>query len=877
MLVRGISGRDSGRVTSQRQLPVGTVTLLFSDIEGSTLLARHLGVRWPSVLDVHYALLRRALAAHGGVEVNTSGDGLVAAFTRARDAIEAAADAQRAFARYAWPVGATVRVRMGLHTGEPELSPEGYAGLEVHRAARVMATGHGGQVLLTAAVVATLGPELPTGVGVRDLGDHLLKDFPRPERLFQLVGPGLPATFPPLRPKGRPTPNLPRATSHLIGRQRETERLVLLLTGESRLVTLTGPGGVGKTSLALHVAHQLLEPLRGDVVFVELAAIRDPALVIAAVAGALGVREGAGESVAEALARELVDREMLLVLDNFEQVVSAGRAVGALLAATSGPRVLVTSRTPLRLRHEHVFPVPPLAAGDAGRLFVERACAVGGNLARTRAESDTVAAICARLDWLPLAIELAAARSPLLSPTALLRRLDRRLDLLTTGARDADERQHTLRATIDWSYDLLTEPDRQLLRRLAVFAGGCTVQAADAVCACDAVLDRLGVLVDHGFLWPNPTREGEPRVAMLETIREYAAVHLAATGEDETVRARHAEYFAALAERLEPEVRAARDSAPLDLIETEHDNLRAAIDWSGAAGRSDLGLRLTGALWWFWFVRGQWTEALVRLDAALVAAPHAGPARANALLGRALFHVWLGNVPQAEADANELLTIAADAGDTKLKAHAVDRLALAAQQRGEYARARALHQQVAVLSRETGDDPLLCIALGNLADISLNEGNFERAATLSTEALDIARRTQNAERIATSLVNLGSALLGLGRVAEAAERFAESLRCSEELGSTASIGYALDGLGAAAAALGQLEHAARLLGAAGAAFEALGPTPQTFETRRREATLDRLRAELGADTLDAAMAEGRIIAPNQLAALMRSDTSVPLH
>jgi class 3 adenylate cyclase len=286
-------------------LPVGTVTLLLSDIEGSTALARRLGTRWPGVLDAHYALLRGAVEAHGGVEASTSGDGLLAAFSRARDAVEAAADAQRALASHAWPAGAMVRVRMGLHTGAPELSPQGYAGLEVHRAARVMAAGHGGQVLLTPAVVATLGAELPPGLGVRDLGEHLLKDFPRRERLFQLVGAGLPATFPPLRAMARPTTNLPQSRTRLFGRERDTQRLLSLLAAESRLVTLTGPGGVGKTSLALHVARELSERLRRDVVLVELAAIRDPELVIAAVAGTLGVRERAGESVTDALAREL--------------------------------------------------------------------------------------------------------------------------------------------------------------------------------------------------------------------------------------------------------------------------------------------------------------------------------------------------------------------------------------------------------------------------------------------------------------------------------------------------------------------------------------------------------------------------------------------
>jgi tetratricopeptide (TPR) repeat protein len=354
---------------------------------------------------------------------------------------------------------------------------------------------------------------------------------------------------------------------------------------------------------------------------------------------------------------------------------------------------------------------------------------------------------------------------------------------------------------------------------------------------------------------------------MLETIREYAAEQLTSCEEDERFRTRHAEHFAALAERLEPEVRAARNAAPLDLLEVEHDNLRAAIDWSRTSGRSDLGLRLTGRLWWFWFVRGQWAEAVARLDAALAAAPQAGLARANALLGRSLFRVWLGSLAEAETDGQEVLALAEGAGDKSLKARAVDRLALAAGQRGNYARATALHEEVAVLSRETDDDSLLCVALGNLADIALNEGDFERAVARSTEAVDIARRTKNVERAATSLGNLGSALLGSGRVDEANECFAESLRSSDEIGSAVTVGYALEGLGAAAAAVGDFEHSARLLGAADETFQALGTTPQTFEKRRRDDTLARLRAELGPDRLEAAMAEGRSMTPSQIAAL----------
>jgi predicted ATPase/class 3 adenylate cyclase len=849
-------------VGSPRELPAGTVTLLFSDIERSTALARTLGDAWPEVLGAHRAILRGAVEAHGGIELATEGDGLIAAFPRAGEAIAAAADGQRALAAHPWPVGAPVLVRMGLHTGEPVLTAEGYEGLDMHRGARVMAAGHGGQVLLTGVVRETVGERLPGGVAVMDLGVHALRDFPRRERLFQLVIEGLPATFPPLRTDSGTATNLPRPPTRLLGRDREAARVADLVCDGARLVSLTGPGGVGKTRLALHVARELLPRFEG-VFLVDLAAVRDPALVLPAVAAALGVREGGGDSVADALVRELGDRRILLVLDNLEQVVVAATALGDLLARTRGLRLLVTSRVPLRLSAERVISVAPLAAGDAAELFVERAGAAGHDAEANEEDAEAVAAICSRLDGLPLAIELAAARTPALPPRALLRRLDRRLELLNLGARDVHERQSTLLATLDWSHDLLNERERMLLRRLAVFAGGFAAEAAEEVCGGETVLDGLAGLVEHSLLRRDVAPDGEPRFAMLETIREYATRKLRASNEARAVRARHASYMAALVERAGPDVPAGRDAAAYDLLDLEHDNLRAALDWAHGAARHDLELRLAGALWWFWLVRGHATEGLARLDAALVhAGATAGPAYATALRARGLLLQELDRLEEAEADGRKLLAIADATEDVALRARAIDLLANIVNRRGDYERARRLNEEVAALYRKAGDAVLLSGALDGLADVALKQSRFQDAAALSTEALEIRRAIGDVAGVATALSNLGSALLGLGRADEAADLFAESLRNVQAIRYSEGIAYALEGLGAVAAALGRPKRAARLLGAADAALRASRTNLQAFEARRYEQVVAGLRDELGNEAFAAAWDEGKAMTPD---------------
>ena len=512
-----------------RELPAGTVTLLFTDIEGSTRLLRELGEEYVDVLDEHRRVVRGAVAAHAGTEVDTQGDSILIVFTRASDAAGAASEIQDLSA------AGRVRVRMGVHTGAPTVTAEGYVGLDVHHAARVMSAANGGQVLLSESAHALLDGRWP----VLDLGRHRLKDMGEPERLYQLGS----ASFAPLRTLD--STNLPVLPNRLVGRTRELEELARLFRAGARLVTLTGPGGSGKTRLALQAAAELVGSFDDGVSWVALAGLDDSGLVLSEISQAIGA--------ADDLVGFVRDRELFLLLDNFEQVMPAASAVSELLASAQGLRLLITSRTPLRVAGERQVRLEPLEPEDAATLFAERAEAAGGTVGV--AEREQVDAICGRLDCLPLAIELAAARANLLGAARLLERLDAALPLLTSGSRDAPERHRALRATMEWSAQLLTNEERQLFRRLGVFAGAFSVEAAEDVCSAE--LDTLEALVDASLV----KGLGDGRFLLLETIREYALDLLVARGEEVDVGRRHADYYAALAEqayaRATPQRRAA--------------------------------------------------------------------------------------------------------------------------------------------------------------------------------------------------------------------------------------------------------------------------------------------------------------------------------
>jgi predicted ATPase/class 3 adenylate cyclase len=652
------------------ELLTGTVTFLFTDIEGSTRLLQSHGEEWPSILARHQELLRTAFVAQGGVEVGTEGDSFFITFPTAPGAVSAAVEAQRALAREPWPDGLQVRVRMGIHTGDASFGTDGYVGLHVHRASRIASVGRGGQVLLSDTTRSLVVESLPDGVELRDLGVHRLKDLERPERLWQLVVADLQNDFSPIASLDAVPNNLPTRLTTFLGRGREIADISDLLA-ENRLLTLTGPGGTGKTRLSLEVAGRMLGQYPDGVFFVELATTTEPGLVPATIGQTLGLPDRGGRSSVDRLIDYIGKRRMLLVLDNFEQVTGAAPSINALLSACPNLAVITSSRSVLHISGEQEYPVPPLGLPDpahlpplaqlsqfeAVALFIERARSVKPDFDVTNENAPAVAEICVRLDGLPLAIELAAARIRLFTPQSMLNRLENRLALLAGGAQDLPERQQTLRGAIAWSHDMLDEADRSLFACLSVFVGGAGLEAVEEVCGAEVgseVLDTMGSLVEKSLVRQSEGLDGEPRFGMLETIREFALEQMAARGGADELRRRHAEMFAALAEALSARVMASDKGTTLDRIEQDHDNLRAAMAWAIETGAADTAMRLGSALWRFWQMRGYLQEGLDRLEQAL-ALPHSHDhpqRRADSLSAAAGVAYWL-----AEGDhARELYT-----------------------------------------------------------------------------------------------------------------------------------------------------------------------------------------------------------------------------
>ncbi len=669
------SPNESGQKrTPMRDLPTGTVTLLFIDIEGSTHLLQQLGECYAGVLTECRELLRDAFSRHHGYEVDSQGDSFFVAFARATDAVSAVVAAQRAITTYPWLEGVAVRVRMGLHTGEPSLVTEGYVGLDVHHAARIMSAAHGGQVLLSQTTRDLVEHDLPDGVSLLDLGEHHLKDLQRPSHLYQLVIVGLPADFPPLKTLDSRPNNLPVQLTPLIGREKEVSAVQNLLQREDvRLVTLTGPGGTGKTRLGLQVAAELSDLFTDGVFFVNLAPVTDTALVVPAVAQTLGILESASQSLLERLKEQLQQRRVLLLLDNFEQVVSAAVQMADLLTACPKLKLLVTSREVLHVRAEYEFVVPPLALPDPSSLseqeafshfasvtlFLQRVRTVKPDFQLTAANAHAIAEICVRLDGVPLAIELAAARMKLFTPQELLARLSHGLQILTSGARDAPLRHQTLRNTIAWSYDLLKAEEQQLFWRLSVFVGGCTLEAVETICAerddgVRSALDGVTSLIDKSLVQHMEQEGYDSRLVMLETIREYGRERLTASEEEERIRRAHANYYLALVEEAEPHLKGAQQLLWLRRLDRAQENLRTALSWLIAHEEGEQTLRFCVALWWFWQTRGYWSEGRRWLKAAL-ALPSAG--ERTLLRARALSAA--GELAGAQTDwqeANHLLS-----------------------------------------------------------------------------------------------------------------------------------------------------------------------------------------------------------------------------
>ena len=800
-------------------LPRGTVTFLFTDIEGSTRLLQQLGDRYSRILEECRRLLRAAFQEWNGHEVDTQGDAFFVAFARATDAMSAAVDSLRALAVHPWPEDVVVRVRMGLHTGEPQLSSEGYIGIDVHHGARVMSAGHGGQVLLSQATRDLVVHQLPTGVSLRDMGEHRLKDLQRPIHLFQLVIAGFPADFPSLKTLDACPNNLPIQPTPLIGREREVASLgQLLRLIDVRLVTLTGPGGTGKTRLALQEAAELSDLGWRGIYFVDLAPVSDSAQVIPTIASTLGLREERGRSPLECLKEEIDQNRVLLLLDNFEQVLDAAVHVSDLLVACPQLKILVTSRAVLRVRAEREFAVPTLTLPDSAQmpdlealmqyeaivLFLQRTQAVAPEFRLTDRNAPVVVEIVRRLDGLPLAIELAAARMKLLSPEALLARLNQPLQVLTSGARDVAARQQTLRNTIAWSYNLLDAQEQELFRRLSDFVGGCTLEGIEAVNgalgnATGLILDSVASLVDKSLLQRREQGKGEePRLAMLETIREYGLELLGASGEMETVRKAHAVYFMELSERAGLE-RASDSPEWLDRLEQEHDNLRAAMHWSleDMEGCKEIALRLGGALRTFWYSRGYLSEGLDFLERALVGSDEVEePMRAAALYAAARLYEVRGDYDRAEPFLVQSLALYRELGNPARIAYALHLQADIAWRRGILDMARSLAEESLAVFRELGDRGAIASLLLHLGALAADQGEYARARDLLEESLAINRELGDKGSIADSLFNLARANFFSGSELGAARvLLEESLSLFRQLSDKESIGYCLCLLG----------------------------------------------------------------------------------
>ncbi len=913
----------------------GTVTFLFTDIEGSTLLWEQHPEAANAALVRHDAIIENLVVEHLGIVVRPRGEGdsRFAVFPRATDAVTAAASIQKALYAEPWPTPRPLRVRMALHTGEAELRDGDYYGSAVNRCARLRSAAHGGQTLISQATFNLVSDALAPTLSFLDLGEHRLKDLERPEHIFQLVIPDLPADFPPLNTLDRRPHNLPIQRTPIIGREKEVEAISeILLRDRTGLLTLTGPGGTGKTRLGLQVSAELADQFDAGAFMVALAPIDDPSLVVSTIARTLEIPDTGGRTQLDALKDYLRPKHFLLFLDNFEQVLPAGPVVTELLAAAPRLKVLVTSREALHLYGEYEYPVSPLTVPDledthlppqqlsqyeAVRLFIERAKAIKPDFSINDDNAPAVAEICFRLDGLPLAIELAAARIRLLPPQAMLPRLQgklqARLQLLTGGARDLPARQQTLRGAIEWSYDLLTADEQKLFNMLSIFMGGCTLEAAEAVCdvthlAVD-LLNGLESLVSKSLVRQSETSSGEPRFWMLETIREYGLEQLAASGELDNLRRRHADYFVALAEEGEKGIVGPQIVEWLDRLEAEHDNFQSVLEWAVGREDGDWGLRLIGSLWHFWQAHGYmrevigwveesinaagtptnslvWVKVLMAhrfikwnqgdiyatdntMERAVAIARRIG-AREYEAWGLSVLHTLriLSNDHISDRAAilstlQKVLVLDRQLGNTWYGAFSIMILGLAHNGLGDFDEGRALCEEALILYRKLGDLWGVSQAVNILGDLARIRGDYAEAQRLYEESLALYRKLGNKADVPASLHNLAYVALHQNDLERATLLFKESIDLQLDRGNRLGVIECLFGFAGTALAAQQIERATRLFVAATRLQDEQRAQVWPAERAEHERSLAQLHALMDDAAWQAAWAKGQSLTLDQ--------------
>lgn len=902
------------------------VTFLLTDIEGSTGLWEQSPQAMAAALARHDEIVRHALETHGGNIFKTAGDAFYSIFEDASSALAATIAAQCSLQKENWQnyglkTETSLRVRMALHTGEVQQRDSDYFGPNFNRAARILSAGHGGQILLSAASQRLVHSNLPPNTKLRDMGFRRLKDLARPEQIFQVVADGLVAEFPPLKTLDNHPTNLPAPPTSFVGREQEVTTVRdLLRQPEVRLLTLTGPGGTGKTRLSIETAGGLLDEFEHGIFFVALAALSDETLMFSAIAQALSVRESPGTSIAESLKTFLRDRKLMLILDNFEQLMEAAPLVTELLAVAPGLKVLVSSREALFVYGEQEFEVPPLslpdlenlpdlatlAQNEAVSLFVQRAKSVKFNFGLTAENAATIAQLCTRLDGLPLAIELAAVRSRQFTPAIMLEQLEgalgARLDLLSQGPRDLPARQRTLRGAIDWSYQLLDETEKRLFERLGVFNGGWSATAAYAMCqdiftteikpnepAANlstpgqiwiALWTSLNSLADKSLIHQpeNETELTDPNnqtdnqayqnFSMLETICEYATERLAQRGELAEIQRKHAVYYTELAETAEPELRGPQQVEWIKRLEAEHNNMRAALRWllnQHELTDLEMALRLAASLRWFWQMHNYlsegraWLETAFNKDVAQVS----GAVQAKAFTSAGVLALRQADYAQAKNLLTQSLILLRQLDDKTGLMSTLGNLGNAEMTQNNYEQAKPYYEECLVLQREFGSKHGIALVLGNLGVVGLYEGNYADAEPFFEEALALQRELENKQEIAGMLLNLGCVMLYRGEYERGVQFFRESLEVFRELGHQFGIIQVLEGLAGIAGAQWQSSRAAQLFGAAEALRARIGaplsPSDQLFYQPITEMT----RVLLGSEDYEKFWAAGRAMSQEQ--------------